>query len=202
MPDINDKLRFTIVTELQGVAARNDVYFDVADPGTAGDLATIAALLGQEWILVSNAVLSVDLVYIAFILDNLSQNEVRGVVTTQTTGLDNSGAHPQDQVVRYNEYGHNTEPEPLRRGAFNLMGVGHQFSINGRIADNTEFQAIRGFLSGQFIDSPSQFTANPQIRTRDPGSNPATYQFHRIVDCNPSTRLFKLKSRKVSLLGI
>jgi len=202
MPLEDDKLRFTLVHELSGVATRNDMYLDVVDPGTTQNLAEIAALLGAEWELASNAVLTTEVEYVAYILDNLTRNEVRGIVISGGTGNDITGSHPQDQVVRFNEYGQNSSGEKLRRGAFNLSGVGQQFSTRGRVNDNTEFNNIRLFLQSQFVDSPSQFTANPQIRTRDPLSNPPTYQFHRIIDSNMSTRLFKLKSRKVSLLGV
>lgn len=202
MPLADDKLRFTIVSELSGVAFRNDMYWDVGNPGTDLSLAQIAVLLGDEWILRSNQVLVQELTYVAFILDNLSRNEVRGVVTSDINGLDVSGAHPQDQVVRFNEYGHNDSAEPLRRGAFNLSGVGQQFSKDGRVNDLTEFNQIRVFLSTSFFDSPSQFSATPNIRTRVPQSNPATYLFHRMTNAVMSTRLFKLKSRKVSLLGV
>lgn len=202
MPETNDKLRLTIVHEISGVATRNDVYYDVADPGTITQLSQIAALLAIEWEAASQAILAQNVNYIAYLVDNLSRNEVRGVVTSQGSGIDNSGSHPQDQVIRFNEYGHNAGGLPLRRGAFNLSGVGKQFSIRGRINDESEFNAIRLFLQLQFLDSPSTLALNPQVRTRDPAPGPVSYFFHRTVQVNISTRIFKLKSRKVSLLGV
>lgn len=202
MPEANDKLRLTIVHELSGVATRNDVYYDVADPGTITLLSEIAALLAVEWEAASEAILAQEVRFVAYLVDNLTRNEVRGVVTSTGNGLDNSGAHPQDQVVRFNEYGHNAGALPLRRGAFNLTGVGKQFSVRGRINDETEFNAVRLFLQQQFLDSPSTLALNPQIRTRDPGGPPVVYSFHRTERVNVSTRLFKLKSRKATLLGV
>ena len=202
MPEADDKLRLTIVHEISGVATRNDVYYDVADPGTITQLSEIAALLAVEWEAASQAVLAQNVNYVAYLVDNLSRNEVRGVVTSSGAGIDNSGSHPQDQVIRFNEYGHNAGALPLRRGAFNLSGVGKQFSLRGRVNDETEFNAIRLFLSLQFVDSPSTLSLNPQVRTRDAGGPPVSYSFHRTVRCNIATRIFKLKSRKVSLLGV
>ncbi|GAH04706.1 unnamed protein product, partial [marine sediment metagenome] len=195
MPQADDKLRLTIVHEISGVATRNDCYYDVVDPGTISQLSDIAVLLAEEWERASETLLSNDVRYVAYLVDNLSRNEVRGVVTSSGTGNDISGSHPQDQVVRFNEYGHNAGALPLRRGAFNLSGVGQQFSDRGRINDETEFNPVRLFLSTQFVDSPSTLSLNPQIRTRDPGGPPVAYSFHRTERCNVSTRLFKLKSR-------
>lgn len=202
MPQVDDKLRLTIVHELSGVATRNDVYWDVADPGTVQTLSDVAILLAAAWELAASVILTNEVRFIAYLVDNLTRNEVRGVVTSSGTGNDNSGSHPQDQVVRFNEYGHNADALPLRRGAFNLTGVGQDFSTRGRINDETEFNAVRLFLSTQFLDSPSTLALNPQIRTRDPGGPPVVYSFHRSVRCNVSTRLFKLKSRKATLLGV
>jgi len=202
MPAADDKLRLTIVHELSGVAFRNDVYYDVVDPGTITQLSQIAVLLATEWEAASEDVLTNEVRYVAYLVDNLTRNEVRGVVTSVGTGNDNSGSHPQDQVVRFNEYGHNAGALPLRRGAFNVSGVGQQFSNRGRINDETEFNAIRLFLSTQFVDSPSTLSLNPQVRTRNPGGPPVVYSYHRTVQANISTRLFKLKSRKATLLGV
>jgi len=202
MPEQGDFLRMTIVTELEGVAIRNDVHLEFIQGGTTDDLDDVAQLYGQEWIDVSNDVLTQEVTYVAFIVDNLSRNEVRGIRTSDLNGLILDGAHPQDQVLRFNEYGDSGGGDKLVRGAFNLSGTGQNLSENGRVADISIFQPIETFLGQQFLDSPSGLTLNPQVRRRIPGSDPPAYTFHRISSAQLNPTFFKLKSRKTSVLGL
>ena len=202
MPDDGDILRMTIITELEGVAMRNDVHTELVTAGTLDTLAEIVAVYAQEWIDVSNDVLTTQLQYVAFIMDNLTRNEVRGILTTDTVGIIVDGAHPQDQVLRFNEYGDGGLGQPLRRGAFNLSGTGQNLSESGRVSDISIFQPIETFLGQQFLDSPSGLTLNPQVRRRIPGSSPPVYTFHRITRASLNPTFFKLKSRKTTVLGI
>jgi len=87
MPEQGDFLRMTIVTELEGVAIRNDVHLEFIQGGTTDDLDDVAQLYGQEWIDVSNDVLTQEVTYVAFIVDNLSRNEVRGIRTPRDSHL-------------------------------------------------------------------------------------------------------------------
>lgn len=202
MPEVGDILRMTIITELEGVAMRNDVLTEVVTTGTLDTLAEIVAIYGQEYIDVSNDALTNQVQYVAFIMDNLTRNEVRGILTSELFGLITDGAHPQDQVLRFNEYGDGGEGQPLRRGAFNLSGTGQNLSQEGRVADITVFRPIELFLGTQFLDSPSGLTLTPQVRRRIPGSSPPAFTFHRILKAALNPTFFKLKSRKTTVLGI
>jgi len=202
MPEIGDILRMTMITELEGVAMRNDIHVEVVTTGTLVTLAEIVEVFGQEWIDVSNDVLTIQTTYVAFIMDNLTRNEVRGIRTSDAVGIILDGAHPQDQVLRFNEYGDGGPGQPLRRGALNLSGTGQNLSHEGRVSDISIFNPIELFLGQQFLDSPSGLTLNPQVRRRIPGSQPPAYTFHRILRASLNPTFFKLKSRKTQVLGI
>jgi len=202
MPEVGDILRMTIITELEGVAMRNDIHTELVTTGTLVTLADIVEVFGQEYIDVSNDVLTIQTTYVAFIMDNLTRNEVRGIRTSDVTGIILDGAHPQDQVLRFNEYGDGGEGQPLRRGAFNLSGTGQNLSHEGRVADISIFNPIEVFLGSQFLDSPSGLTLTPVVKRRIPGSSPPNFTYHRILQASLNPTFFKLKSRKTQVLGI
>lgn len=202
MPEVGDFTRFTLIHEMDGVAMRNDMYFELVVLGSVTSLTEAVQLLADEWILKSQPVLSNLLSYEVFALENLSRNEARGIATgTANGGVANSG-HPQDQVLVFTEYGEDTPANKFRRGRFNLSGVAEGFSSGGRVNDPTEFTDIRLFLGTQFFNISSGFTANPMTRRRTPGSSPPTYTYHRIQVARLNPQFFKLKSRKATLLGI
>lgn len=201
MPENGDILQFTIVSELEGVAMRNNVYWELVALGTVDDLVGVATLLGDEYIVVSNQLLTTQLNYIAFIVDNLTRNEVRGIVTSDSSGLVAEGSHPQDQVIRINEFAPDTQVNAMRRGAFNLSGVAESFSHEGRLRDPDQFNDLVAFLQNQFLDSPSGLTTTPQVRRRIPASQPPAHTFHRIAKAEVNPTFFKLKSRKTTVLG-
>lgn len=202
MPQDGDQLQFTIITTLEGVAMRNNIYPQVTALGTNDNLADVAGILGQEFIDVTLQVLTTQVQYVAFIVDNLSRNEVRGIITADNTGNLEEGAHPQDQVLRFNEWAPDDNVNEMRRGAFNLSGVGESFSQEGRLREGTEFQSLELFLSTQFLDSTTGLTTVPMIRRRIPASQPPAYTFHRISKAEVNPTFFKLKSRKTTILGL
>jgi len=202
MAEAGDILQLTIVTELEGVAMRNTIYWALVTQGTAPSLAVVAGLFGDEFIVASQAVVTTQLNYVAFIVDNLSRNEVRGIVTSPDSGNALGDSHPQDNVLRFNEWAPNADKSAIHRGAFNLSGVAESFSADGRVIDPSQFQSISLFLSVQFLDSPSGFTATPQIRRRIPLSVPPLYEFFRISKADVNPTFFKLKSRKTTVLGL
>jgi len=201
MPENGDILQFTIVSELEGVAMRNNVYWELIEIGSASDLAAVAQILGAEYIVVSNQLLTTQLNYVAFIVDNLTRNEVRGIVTSDAAGIVAEGSHPQDQVIRINEFAPDGSVNEMRRGAFNLSGVAESFSHEGRLRDPDQFDQLIAFLQNQFLDSPSGLTLNPEVRRRIPASQPPAHTFHRIAKAEVNPTFFKLKSRKTTVLG-
>jgi len=201
MPEVDDIIQFVMVTELEGVAMRNTIYWQIDNLGNVDDLAAIATILGDEWINVAEGLLSTRLNFIAFLVDNLTRNEVRGVITTGQSGTILRDAHPQDQVVRFNEWAPDAQAESLFRGALNLSGVEEALSTDGRVNDIPSFQAVEGFLMNQNIDSGSGLQTTPHIRRRVPGSTPPIYTFHAISKAEVNPTFFKLKSRKTQVLG-
>jgi len=202
MPEPGDIFQITIVSELEGVAMRNNVYLALVTMGNLTTLAEVAGIYGDEYIRVSNQLLTTQLNYVAFIVDNLTRNEVRGIVTSDSSGIVAEGAHPQDQVIRINEFAPDSDSNAMRRGAFNLSGVGESFSGEGRLLDVTQFNQLVLLLSSQFLDSPSGLTMNPEVRRRIPASQPPAFTFHRITKAEVNPTFFKLKSRKTTVLGI
>lgn len=202
MPEPGDFTRFTLIHEMDGVAMRNDMYFRIGNLGNIVSLSGAVQLLADEWIAVSQGVLSNVLSYEVFALENLSRNEARGIAVGQTSGGVANSGHPQDQVLVFTEYGEDEDANVLRRGRFNLSGIAEGFSSGGRINDPTEFDAIARFLGTTFFDSTTGFNADPQTRRRIPGSDPPQYTFHRIVLARLNPQFFKLKSRKATLLGV
>lgn len=201
MPETDDIVQFTIVTELEGVAMRNTIYWQLDNLGNVDELTDIARILGEEWIDVAAGVLSSVLDFTAFLVDNLTRNEVRGVHTTSQKGGVLRDSHPQDQVLRFAEWAPADPPTVVYRGGFNLSGIEEALSTDGRLNDITEVTAIEGYLFNQHIDSDSGLQASPHVRRRIPGSSPPSYTFHRIVKAQVNPTFFKLKSRKTQVLG-
>ncbi len=201
MPEVGDIIQYTIVTELEGVAIRNTIYWMLDNLGNTDDLSDIARILGTEWIDVSEGILSVNVNYTAFLVDNLTRNEIRGVHTTSQKGTILRDSHPQDQVLRFNEWAPQEGGEAVFRGGFNLSGLEENLSTDGRVNDIPSMEAVERYLFAQFIDSDSGLQASPHVRRRTPGSSPPIYTFHKISKAQVNPTLFKLKSRKTAVLG-
>lgn len=202
MPEVGDMTRFTLIHEMDGVAMRNDMYFQIGILGAITTLGQAVQELADEWIQVSQAVLSNVLSYEVFALENLTRNEARGIAVGQVNGGVANSGHPQDQVLVFTEYGEDQPNNVFRRGRFNLSGVAEGFSSGGRINDPSEFDPIRVFLGTTYFNQASGLEMNPQTRRRIPGSNPPSYTFHRIQVARLNPQFFKLKSRKATLLGV
>lgn len=200
MPADNDFIRSTIITELNGVTFRNDIYWQIVENGTVTTLNEVANIISGQWFAVSSPILIIPLTYVAVIVDNLTQNELRGVIIPGATGAGTGDSHPQDQVLRFNEYGQNAPTDKIRVGGFNLSGIRDVLSRNGRLSDPVTVDAIETFLGQQHLDISTGLTLNPQVRTRVPLSSPPVYVFHRTLRAvvNPTFR--KLKSRKTSII--
>jgi len=201
MPEPLDILRLTLIHELDGVAMRNDIYWQLQILGTAPGMNGITTLLFQEWITASQLVVATQLDYVAAVLENLTRNEVRGLVTSTDNGDAIGNSHPQDQVLRFNEYARSEDDTRMHRGAFNLSGVTVGHSRDGRLVSVGPFGLIETYLGQQFLDSPSGLTLNPQVRTRIPGSSPPAYLFHRTLEAIVNPTFHKLKSRKTNVLA-
>jgi len=200
MPADNDFIRSTIVTEEKGVTFRNDIYWQIVETGTVTNLNEVASIISAEWFAVSSPVLVNDVAYVAVLVDNLTINELRGVVIPGTTGGGTGDSHPQDQVLRFNEYGQNLATDKIRVGGFNLSGIREALSTTGRLNSTTIMNPISLFLGTQHLDVSSGLKLNPQVRTRVPASSPPVYVFHRTLRAVVNPRFSKLKSRKTSIL--
>ncbi len=200
MPLDNDFLRSTLVHELNGVTFRNDIYWQVVEPGTVTTLNEVATIIANEWFSVSSPILIIPVVYVATLVDNLTRNELRGVVTPGSAGAGSGDSHPQDQVLRFNEYGQVNPGDPIVVGGFNLSGIREALSNQGRLNDPTTVDAIETFLGQQHLDVSTGLKINPQVRTRVPLSSPPVYVFHRTLRATVNPTFNKLKSRKTSIL--
>jgi len=201
MPTNEDFLRLTLIHQISGVTMRNDVYFQAVQIGTVTTLDEVGALLLSDWKTKTLSILTDQVFYIAALVDNITRNEIRGIVTDTAAGSVADDSHPQDQVVRFNEYGQDTPVDPQIRNAFNLSGVAEQFSTSGRLNDLSMFTDVEAFLADQFFDAVSGFTANPQVRELIPATSPPVYNYFRATRAIANPTLFKLKSRKTSFLG-
>lgn len=200
MPADNDFLRSTIVTEQTGVTFRNDIYWQIVEPGTISNLNEIATIIFDEWFSVSSPILITSLKYVAVLVDNLTINELRGILVSTANGAGSGDSHPQDQVLRFNEYGQIAVGDPIVVGGFNLSGIRSALSIGGRLKSNADVSAIETFLGTQHLDVATGLKINPQVRTRVPLSSPPVYVFHRTIRANVNPTFNKMKSRKTSIL--
>lgn len=200
MPVDDDFIRCTIVHEISGVTTRNDVYFQITETGTVTTLNEVANIIAGEWFAASSPILTAAVTYVAYLVDNLTRNELRGVITSGAVGGGAGDCHPQDQVLRFNEYGQNAPGDPVRVGGFNLSGIREALSIGGRLSNPAIVDAIEVFLGGQLLDVSTGLTLAPQVRTRVPASDPPVYVFHRTIRAVVNPTYKKLKSRKTSIL--
>jgi len=200
MPADNDFIRSTLVAELNGVSMRNDIYWQIVEVGTVTNLNEVAGIISAEWFSVSGPILINAYSYVAVIVDNLTQNELRGVVIPGVVGGGTGDSHPQDQVLRFNEYGQIATGDKIVVGGFNLSGIREPLSTDGRLNDPTVVDAIEIFLGTQHLDVSTGLKINPQVRTRVPASSPPVYVFHRTIRATVNPTFRKLKSRKTSIL--
>lgn len=202
MPASSDIIKATLIYDCSGVTCRNDNYYRVTNVGTIPNLSAVAIGVQQAFEAATQAVLSTSTKYTACVVDNMTQNEVRGIATSQLAGTNIDGAHPQDQVLRFNEYGNNSPGLPLMRGAFNLSGTAEEYSDQGRLTTLTPFFPMISFLMDALVIVSEVFEMKPQVRTRIPGSAPPEYLHWDMQAVRINQRFFKLKSRKANLLGL
>lgn len=199
MPLDNDFIKTTIIQELSGVQISNIAYWQIVDlgddPTTADGLTDIV----NAYYAVANPIVTDEWRIVCGIYENLTTIEAKQIVFFNLVGTALLQSHPQDQVLRINEYGQDNPGDPVKRGAWNQSGLQEGLSTRGRINDFTLITPLVNFLTTQQVMAGPSWTLNPQVRWQSGPGPPPVFDFERTIFGQASTRLFKLASRKTGL---
>lgn len=199
MPLDNDIIKTTIIQEMAGVQMSNTAYWQIVDlgddPTTADGLTDIV----NAYFAVANPIVTDAWSIVCAIYENLTTIEAKQIVFFALPGTSMTQAHPQDQVLRINEYGQDNPGDVIVRGAWNQSGLQESLSTRGRVNDFTLINPLVNFLTTQQIMAGPSWTLNPQVREQLTPGPPPTFAFRRTIFGQASTRFFKLGSRKTSL---
>jgi hypothetical protein len=150
MPAINDIIRFSIVTELQGVQMQNQFLYRVdalgVDDGITDNLNAFITEVGTA----INTLCSNKLKISCGKYENLSQVEMQQIVFVNIPGGASGDSHPQNQVLRFNSWGFQQPgDERVINNGFNLSGVSEDHSTKGRYNGGGSLVALLALLNGQ-----------------------------------------------------
>lgn len=205
MPLVNDQIKITLVTELQGVQMQNCLRYRVlalgADPPVETALDQIATLFGTAiQFICSNQFRLTCMIY-----ENETSIEAKQLLFVNVPGGQVENAHPQNQVVRINSWGIPVGTDTdIVRNAFNLSGVIEPLSTRGRVNDFSLFQNLTNLLQGATSLSPNwELQASVYGAVQDlpkPAENIKGYQDTSLARVNPL--MLKLRGRTTTLCGV
>lgn len=198
MPQTGDIIRTTIVQELGGRSMSNALYWQIDDLGTDPPLNQGLDDVVQAYWAVANDVCSDQWAVVCAIYENLTRVEAKVNLFTTLAGSVVDDSHPQDQVVRINQYAQPVAAEPPKRGAFNQSGVAEGLSTRGRVNNIAQFGPLVQFLRNQQVFG-TNWTLQPQLRFQTAPGPPVVYGYSDMVAVQVSAPLFKLSSRKSRL---
>lgn len=198
MPVPGDILQFSIITEINGTACSNRLFFRVFKQDPTTQLANMVVIMHLRYDGLFAPTTSTDATFSCFKLENLTGNEGAAQIFGVTTGSQLDRSHPQDQVLRYNLYGQEGV-NPIRRGAFNQSGISVNLSTDGRLNDNTLFRAVEDSFLSDVTFPDGETTLHPGIRWRSQVGPPPLYSFAPMVAARANPVYLKLRSRKTDL---
>lgn len=152
MPVIDDNIKTSWVSELDGVAMSNEITWKIVDlgddPTNLSMLIAITTAYGIAW----SPPLTMTTTISCAVYENLSSPEAKEInFPIGIEGLIIGTPHPQDQVIRFSEYTVEQPNGTLKKGAYNLSGMAQSLSTNGIVNDVALFSPLRQFLSDQLV---------------------------------------------------
>lgn len=202
MPAVGDKIRTTILQEIDGVQVASDMFWNVDDLGDDPTVANGLIDVMNAYYDSCKAFMSDQWAIVCGIYENLTATEASAVEFGTLTGLSIVDSHPQDQVLRLNSYGGLGGLNPVHRNGFNQSGVIESLSTDGRINSMSTIDTLRLFLTVQQVMPGPSWTLDPQVRWQTAPGPPKVYAFANVNSSVYSARLFKLRSRKTKLCKV
>lgn len=202
MPTIGDIISTLIIQEVDGVQVANLQYWQVDDLGTDPSLlvglqdvldhyyTSVNAFLGTAWKLVCGT------------YENITATEAKTVIFDTRAGTGVGDVHPQDQVLRVNEYHIPSPAATVRRNAWNQSGLIESLSTDGRVNNLSTVAPLATFLTSQIDLGPGRWLLDPQCRFRLTVGPPPTFGFGNTDASEIVSRLFKLGKRKPKLCAV
>lgn len=202
MPLTDDIISVLLVQEIAGVQVGNRQYFKVDDPQADP---TVLVGLGEYMTHFHDAVktfLTADWALVCATYENLTTPEGKTVLFNTLPGESAGSSHPQDQVLRFNEYYRYPTDGKVKRGAHNQSGVNETLSARGRLNNNAAVSGLTAFLRDQVDLGPGNWLITPQLR-HNVGTIPApVYAFGGVERIEVSSAFHKLGSRRAKLCAV
>jgi len=200
MPAVLDIVRLTVITEIDGVATQNQMHYQITDVGSDPTSQALLALWLIEYQDIVRPMLSNVANFACFIYENLTTNEAKALLFGTAVGALLEDSHPQDQVIRFNQYAQDP-PNPVHRGAFNLSGVGESLSEDGRINNLTDFATFSAWMTAPLTLPGVLLVMQMGVRFQLTPGPPATFDWEAMILAQANPAFLKLSSRKASLCG-
>lgn len=202
MPNVNDIVSIDFIQEYDGVQMSNRTYWEVDSLGNEPTVPqALDDIVGQFHVAFQDRC-SDQWAIVCAIYRNITSVETKAVLFTTLAGADITQGHPQDQVLRFNEYARREDNGNIARGAFNLSGTTEQQSVRGRTSSIFPYDVQKSFLSSVLVTAGPGWQLQPMLRIVQVQGNPPVYRYDPILFVQESTRFFKLGKRKTNLCAV
>jgi len=203
MPNQGDTVEVAYVQELDGVQMSNRAYYAIDDLGNDDSVAdnlnklinsyqtATAGVCGNEWKIVCAT------------YQNITSAAEKQTVFATVPGLAPGDEHPQNQVIRFNQYAQTFAPtSPVYRGAWNQSGSVESLSTRGRVNAEAPVNTLAAWLTGQIVLPTGGWTVQNLLRRVASPGPPIVYEYPEILKCENSARIFKLRTRTTNLCAV
>lgn len=204
MPDIGDKVRIKMITEMQGVQMATALYFEVTDLTGGPTIQEILFDTASEWHIAWRSFCSDQFKITCAIWKNYT-NPIEPDIPlfVNLAGLEVvDGPHPASTVVWVSRYGVHATSGKLVRSRVALSGLTKNKSIRGRVLDDMEVATVESFFRNDFISVASGFTLKNQVRYRLDVGPPKTFTQSDLTQAQMQGEFTKLQSRQTNLCAV
>jgi len=199
MPSVGDTIQIKLVTEMQGVAMTNLLYFEIDDLGTNASVRTQIEDFGDQFLAAVGAQMATSWALTCIIYKNIFAAEAQTLVPMNLVGTAATSAHPAHIVARFNQYANDVPETSQKTGAFSLSGTEVAASNKGRIAVMSNFVAFEDFLMGPLTLDTDGWEMTPQLKWLLAAGPPIVHAYDPLIHVRLSTKYHILQSRRSKL---
>lgn len=199
MPNNNDFIKVTMISELAGVQMQNQLYWEVEDVGTNPPVSDALQDIMDAYVASITSFVSDKWALTCAIYENLTSAEAKAILFGNQPATGTGDSHPQDQVFAVRRYARKDPGDPIFVGRFNQSGVEEAHSVRGRVTNPATFQPLIDFLQNVLNLPGGSWTLDPHLFvTLNPGPPPVK-GFRELLTCQLDTVVRKIRSRKTNL---
>ncbi len=163
MPEVNDIVDTTIVSELSGVQMSTRLLWKVDDLGAEDSIFDNISKIAIQFAASVEAYVSSAWGVTCITYQNLSRIEEKVVAPIIANGISIVDAHPQNQTLVIRRWGQYIPDGKFRNGRIMLSGVTEDFSTRGRFNDMSEASLIEAMLGEIVILLAGGWTITPML---------------------------------------